>query len=437
MTKPKLAVLPLSESFHELWSDFGQEYDLDVVEIGRDDAVPANCVAVLIAAGGEERNAVDVLVDLAETGVPVFVVGASESHRFGVETLRRGGADYFSLPGDLDLLRRTIEGRSQKSAPAMDPGSNVQVGAFDALVGRSPALLETKERALRVSQHGDVSILILGETGTGKEVLSRAVHGAGPRATGPFIAVNCAAIPDNLLESELFGYEKGAFTGAATTKPGLFEEANGGTIFLDEIGQLPLTLQGKLLRVLEEKSVRRVGGVKDRSLDVKVVAATHVDLPGAVEKGEFREDLYYRLNVVSLTLPPLRERAADVELLAKNFLKGLADRYQVECPPLTDEVRRELRSYSWPGNVRELSHSIERALLLSPPGQLDCSELIHDMRPAENVEKNTGSTLADIMRQAAVEAVRVADGNKSAAARTLNVSRARLQRLLDGNGGAQ
>lgn len=435
---PKLAVLEMSESFHDLWGDIGREYGLDVVEITRNAPVPQGCVAIVIAAGGEERNGVDVLLEMEDVCVPVYIVGASDSHRFGVETLRRGGADYFSLPGDLDLLRRTLAARAKDQIGDSKVGSEQTSGsdAFSRLLGESRALQATRERARRVAPHGDVSILILGETGTGKEVLSRAVHDAGPRSGGPFVAVNCAAIPDNLLESEFFGYEKGAFTGADNTKPGLFEEAIGGTIFLDEIGHLPLPLQGKLLRVLEEKTVRRVGGVKDHKLDVKVIAATHVDLPAAVRDGSFREDLYFRLNVISLTLPPLRDRVEDVELLARSFLRTLSDRYQLTCPDLTDDVCRRLKAYSWPGNVRELSHSIERALLLSPPGTLDESEIVQALQSAGEPSKGEERVkkLSGIMKAAAAEALRTAEGNKSAAARELGISRARLQRLLDGIG---
>ena len=224
----------------------------------------------------------------------------------------------------------------------------------------------TIEQAERVAPHGDVTILIGGETGTGKELLARAIHYHSPRAAAPFVEINCAAIPANLLESELFGHERGAFTGAVTAKPGLFELANGGTLFLDEIGNLPLELQPKLLRALESRSIRRVGGQAARQIDVRVVAATHVDLAAASRVGEFRQDLYYRLNVVALTLPPLRAREHDVELLAETFVTRIATTYGLPVPPLTPEVRAALRTQPWPGNVRELRNAIERALVLSP-----------------------------------------------------------------------
>jgi transcriptional regulator with PAS, ATPase and Fis domain len=276
-------------------------------------------------------------------------------------------------------------------------------------------------------------VLIRGETGTGKELLARALHDGGPRANGPFVAVNCAAIPTELMESELFGHERGAFTDAHASKPGLFEEAHGGTLFLDEIGNLPLPLQGKLLRVLEDRRIRRVGGTQSRDIDVRIVAATHVDLSAALERGEFREDLYYRINVVELTLPPLREREDDIETLAVHFAATLAQRYTLPVPEFTEPLRAALRGYPWPGNVRELRHAVERALLLSEPGTLDPEQLIPRRRtPAAAGGPIPFPASLQEIQEAAVRAALVQHGdNKSAAARQLGISRARLQRLLD------
>jgi transcriptional regulator with PAS, ATPase and Fis domain len=253
------------------------------------------------------------------------------------------------------------------------------------------------------------------------------------------VAINCAAIPATLLESELFGHERGAFTDAHATKTGLIEEAHGGTLFLDEIGHLPLPLQGKLLRTLEERSIRRLGANETRWVDVRIVAATHVNLERAVEAGEFREDLFYRLNVVALRLPALRERGDDLLLLAEYFVDSLARRYGLRVPPLTAAVRTAVRHHDWPGNVRELRHAIERALLLSPPGHLDPSELGIDGSAGET---GTGgvipfpATLRDVERAAVRAALTLHEGNKSAAARALNISRTRLQRMIDADEGA-
>ncbi|HEU4588781.1 MAG TPA: sigma 54-interacting transcriptional regulator, partial [Gemmatimonadales bacterium] len=311
---------------------------------------------------------------------------------------------------------------------------------FEAIIGRSPALQRTLEQAGRVAPHAEVTVLIGGETGTGKELLARAIHYHSPRAAAPFVEINCAAIPTNLLESELFGHERGAFTGAVAAKPGLFELAHGGTLFLDEVGHLPLELQPKLLRALEERAIRRVGGQVMRRVDVRVLAATHVDLAAAVRRGEFREDLYYRLNVVSLVLPPLREREGDVELLAETFVARLATSYGLPVPPLGPEARAVLRVHPWPGNVRELRNAIERALVLSPTGTLRAEELVPP--PPRAGTKSEGvlaagglpfpMALAALNRAAAVRMLELTAGNKSEAARRLGISRPRLQRLLDG-----
>jgi two-component system response regulator HydG len=241
-----------------------------------------------------------------------------------------------------------------------------------------------------------------------------------------------------LLESELFGHEKGAFTGAVAAKPGLFELAHGGTLFLDEVGNLPLELQPKLLRALEGREIRRVGGQVARRIDVRVIAATHVDLGAAVRRGEYREDLYYRLNVVALVLPPLRERDGDVELLAETFLVRLATRYGLPVPPLGPEARALLRTHRWPGNVRELRNAIERALVLSPPGTLRAEELESAVPTVGDGDQGaTGGLpfpthLAALNRAAAARMLELTSGNKSEAARRLGISRPRLQRLLDG-----
>jgi transcriptional regulator with PAS, ATPase and Fis domain len=278
-------------------------------------------------------------------------------------------------------------------------------------------------------------VLIGGETGTGKELLARALHYGSPRASDPFVEVNCAAIPSNLLESELFGHERGAFTGAVAAKPGLFEIAHGGTLFLDEIGTLPLELQPKLLRALETRSIRRVGGQQSRQVDVRVVAASHVDLGQAIRRGEFREDLYYRLNVVTLVLPPLREREADVELLARTFVERIATSYGLPVPDLSQETRTALRAHRWPGNVRELRNVLERAVVLSPPGTLKLGPL-EDARGRADTSAGVlpfPAPLAEVVRTAAQAMLDLTGGNKSEAARRLGISRPRLQRLLDGN----
>jgi two-component system response regulator HydG len=395
-------------------------------------------------AGGEEAAALDLLGELRGGQVPLLLIGAAVDHRVAATALQRGARDYLALPDDFDLLRRTLERELREARGRLQAvrfaDAERRARGFEAILGRSPALQRSLEQAGRVAPHSDVSVLIGGETGTGKELLARAIHYNSPRAAAPFVEINCAAIPVTLLETELFGHERGAFTGAVAAKPGLFELAHGGTLFLDEVGNLPLELQPKLLRALEEREIRRVGGQAVRHIDVRVIAATHVDLAAAVRRGEYREDLYYRLHVVTLVLPPLREREGDVELLAETFVARLATSYGLPVPPLGPEARAALRAHRWPGNVRELRNAIERALVLSPPGTLRAEEL----RPpqpggsgAVSGEMANGSLpfptdLASLNRAAAARMLELTAGNKSEAARRLGISRPRLQRLLDG-----
>ncbi len=433
MTVASLTVIELSDSFRKAWAEIAQELDLELEVQSLEDTPASDTIAVLIAAGGEEDRALDLVASVQRPdSAPVYLVGAQTSHRFAVEALRRGADDYFALPADLDLLRRTLSARADARRQRGPQGTPQTADAFRGLLGRSTALRGSIEQAVRVARHGGVTVLIQGETGTGKELLARALHDASPRARGPFVTVNCAAIPTELMESEVFGHERGAFTDAHAAKPGLFEEAHGGTLFLDEIGHLPLQLQGKLLRALEEQRIRRVGATQSREVDVRIIAATHVDLADAVQQGAFREDLFYRLNVIVLELPPLRERGDDVQLLAETFAQDLAKRYQLTVPGFTSSVRTSLQSHSWPGNVRELRHAIERSLLLSDPGTLDPKHFAP--RPATATENDVVSsfsgTLDEVMAAAARSAVQRHGGNKSAAARQLGISRARLARLL-------
>ena len=433
----------LSESFQASVAGLAEEAGLGVVESGVADfgPTPPGAAAVLLLAGGEEPAAIDLLSGAGPATVPRFLLGAATDHRIAAMAAQRGAADYFALPGDFDLLRRTLERLARDATAALQSARFAETeqsrNGFGAILGRSAALARVLEQARRVSVHRDLTVLIGGETGTGKELLARAVHYHGPRRREPFLEINCAAIPGNLLESELFGHERGAFTGAVAAKPGLFELAHGGTVFLDEIGHLPLELQPKLLRALEGRELRRVGGNQTRHVDVRVIAATHVDLAAAVREGRFREDLYFRLHVVRLLLPPLREREGDVELLAEAFLARFAATYGLPVPALAPDTVSLLRSHPWPGNIRELRNAIERALVLSPEGTLRADELV---TPAAPTLPKVGTlpfpaTLDVIIRAAAMEMIRRTGGNKSEAARRLGVSRPRLQRILNGDSG--
>jgi DNA-binding NtrC family response regulator len=434
--RPAIAIVPLSESFRRAWDDIAAEVGADAVELQEAAAPPANTVVVIVAAGGEEDRALDMVSGIQRpAGVPLYLVGAKASHRFAVEALRRGATDYFAFPQDLDILRRSVGSRVDAARERFRPADGEATrDTFEALQGQSDALNSVLEAARRVVRHASVTVLIQGETGTGKELLARALHEGSPRSQGPFVAVNCAAIPRELMESELFGHERGAFTDAHAAKPGLFEEAHRGTLFLDEIGHLPLSLQGKLLRALDDRRIRRVGSTQSREIDVRIITATHVQLDEAVREGGFREDLYYRINVVTLTLPPLRERAADIDLLAGHFAERLAARYGLPAPRITPEVSTALRGYRWPGNVRELQHSVERALLLSDPGTLNPAHLTPQAPPARASSGGAipfPATVDEILAAAARAAITQYGGNKTAAARQLGISRARLQRLLE------
>ena len=393
----------------------------------------------LLAAGGMEREAVSALERVA---VPshTAVVGSTADHRLAVSAIRAGAQEYFALPDDLEALRswvadghKRLHEQRDGSAFASREGTKY---AFDGILGSSPALRAALTRAARVIPHGNVTVLLSGETGTGKELFARAIHYNGPRARQPFVDVNCTAIPDNLLESELFGHEAGAFTDAKTAKPGLFELADGGTLFLDEIGHLPMALQGKLLRVLEERTMRRVGGTKTIAFDVRVIAASHVDLQAAVQRGEFREDLWYRLNVMPIELPPLRDRPDDVVGLATAFVQKFAREYgMTPVPQISSAAQRALTERAWPGNVRELRNVIERGLLLSDGVRLDVTDLAGDgatvAAGGSGGELPWPASLSMLARGAASAMMQRCGGNKSEAARRLGISRPRLQRLLD------
>jgi DNA-binding NtrC family response regulator len=309
----------------------------------------------------------------------------------------------------------------------------------DELLGESPALERVREQILRVADL-DTSILISGESGTGKELVARALHRQSRRCRGPFVAINCATLPENLLESELFGHVRGAFTDARESRRGLFVEASGGTLFLDEIGELPLTLQPKLLRVLEERRVRPLGSGQEIDCDVRILAATHRDLSEAVREGGFRTDLYYRLNVIQLELPPLRARGNDILLLAQTFIAEFAGRFGKSVTGLAEPAAARLLAYPWPGNVRELRNVIERALALTRHDRITVEDLPEHLRQPSNNLPVPGSSVDDgplallplaEMEQRYIDRVlNQVQGNRTLAARILGIDRKTLYRKL-------
>lgn len=291
-------------------------------------------------------------------GLPVIILTAHGSIPEAVSATRQGVFSFLTKPVDRDALYKAIDEALAHSAPASDDAWR------EAIVTRSPLMQRLLEQAHMVAQ-SDVSVLINGQSGTGKEVLAKAIHAASPRASKPFIAINCGALPEQLLESELFGHAKGAFTGAVSAREGLFQAAEGGTLFLDEIGDMPQTLQVKLLRVLQERKVRPLGSNRDLDIDVRILSATHRDLPKAMEKQEFREDLFYRLNVVSLKIPALHERAEDIPLLANHLLRQAAERHKPFVRSFSTDAMKRLMTASWPGNVRQLVNVIEQCVALT------------------------------------------------------------------------
>lgn len=297
-------------------------------------------------------------IQKAQPGMPVIILTAHGSIPEAVTATQQGVFSFLTKPVDKDALYRAIDDALAHTVPAGEEMWR------EAIVTRSPIMLRLLEQAQKVAQ-SDVSVLINGQSGTGKEVLAQAIHQASPRNKKAFIAINCGALPEQLLESELFGHSRGAFTGAVSQREGLFQAAEGGTLFLDEIGDMPLSLQVKLLRVLQERKVRPLGSNRDIDIDVRIISATHRNLPKAMERGEFREDLFYRLNVVSLKIPALNERAEDIPLLASQLLRQAADKHKPFVRSFSTEAMKRLISASWPGNVRQLVNVIEQCVALT------------------------------------------------------------------------
>ncbi len=369
---------------------------------------------------------------------PVIVMTAFGTIENAVEAMKRGAADFLLKPFSLDHLTAIIEKalevralRDENRALKEELGRRYQ---FDNIIGRSPNMQEIFQTILRVAP-SRATVLLCGESGVGKDLIARAIHYHSPRRDKPFVKINCTAIPENLMESELFGYEKGAFTGANLTKPGKFEQADTGTVFLDEIGDVPAAIQVKLLRILQEREFERLGSNKVRQIDVRILAATNVDLRAALEEGRFREDLYYRLNVLPLNIPSLRERKEDIPFLAQHFADRFGRQERGEPGQISDDAMSKLLGYHWPGNVRELENVIERSLLLAPSATLRAADIKLDQsskpKPAVSDFLPEGVTLEEHEQSIIREALRRANGNKSQAARLLGLTRNALRYRLD------
>jgi len=382
--------------------------------------------------------------------VPVTMITGHATVESAVAAVKAGAFDYLSKPFSVDQLRITVERALTRRRLELE-NLNLReqlLGAFgfENIVGRSTALQQVLEM-VRKAARSDANILILGESGTGKELIARAIHANSPRAAQPFVPVDCASLPENLLESELFGYEKGAFTGASSAKRGLIETAHQGTLFLDELGELTLPLQAKLLRAFQERQIRHLGGIRQIDVDVRIVSATNRNLSARVAESKFREDLYYRVNVIDIALPPLRERLGDIELLATSFLEKYSRDTVKGFEP---EAMIALASYRWPGNVRELQNVVERACALAEGEMITLAELPAHFRPSAGSVDEThpaesssaGMTLKEAKERwiGQLEASYVADllqrenGNVSEAARKAGVDRKTLHRLLNKHG---
>lgn len=375
-----------------------------------------------------------------EPGLPVVIITAFGSIEAAVQSIREGAYDFITKPFEFESLALTVERAVTHHALTREVErlrrqvASQSAGAGD-LLGKSQPMTELFNVLHRVADTG-TTVLITGESGVGKELVARALHANSRRAQAPFVAINCGALPPTLLESELFGHVRGAFTDARADRTGVFREANGGTLFLDEVGELPLTLQPKLLRVLQERQVRPLGANKEIAIDVRIVCATNVDLPEAVAKGQFREDLYYRLDVVHLEVPPLRARGMDVLLLAQAFLERLARREERAVPKLSPEVAQRFVSYDWPGNVRELLNSLEHVVALSTSEVVRLEDLPERLRAQRSAPFSDAAqaeafvTLEDMEKRYIQKVLAAFNNNKRRAAEVLGLDRSTLYRKL-------
>jgi len=372
--------------------------------------------------------------------LPVIMMTAFGSMETAIEGIRAGAYDFIPKPLDMDILaialERAVEHGRLKSRVKVLQDAYEKTQSYSGLLGESQVMQELFSRLERIADT-ETSVLIVGESGAGKELTAHALHSNSRRKDNPFVAINCSALPENLLESELFGYAKGAFTGASQNRKGLLQTADKGTLFLDEIADMPLALQPKLLRALEERTFRPVGGHAELSFDVRVIAATNSDLEQAMQQGRFREDLYYRLNVIRVDIPPLRQRGADILLLARKFIAGFAERMGKQVDGLTETTAKRLLQYGWPGNVRELRNAMEHGVALTFFDKIMPEDL-----PKPILESKANNLLFDIENPAELisldemelryitHVLDITDGNQSVAAQILKVDRKTIYRKL-------
>jgi two-component system response regulator PilR (NtrC family) len=437
MTDPRVLVVDDEPDIRELLSmtlermDLAPETAADLAEARRKLAQGDYqlCLTDMRLPDGDGLELVE-WMQVERPGVPVAVITAHGNVESAVRALKLGAFDFVSKPVQVNDLRKMVN-----TAIRLEGAGPAGGGEASPLIGSSAAMDRVRKLIGRVAR-SQAPVHVSGESGTGKELVARLIHESGPRSAGPFVPVNCGAIPSELMESELFGHRKGSFTGATEDKPGLIRSAEGGTLFLDEIGDLPLHMQVKLLRVLQERAVRPVGETAETPVDVRFVSASHRDLGALVSRGEFREDLYYRINVIEIHVPPLREREGDIAELAAHILARLAPRMGIENASLTPAALKRLGQHPFPGNVRELENVLERALTLCEDDRIDAGDIQvrEDASPGPRLPLETpaaapvpgdaplGSQLEDMEREAIVKALEQTRYNKTAAAKLLGIS---------------
>jgi two-component system, NtrC family, response regulator AtoC len=393
-----------------------------------------------------DGSGIDLLKKIKEShaSLPVIMITAFGVVDVAVQALKLGAYDFIEKPINFEklenVIRNALEATRLKKQVALTFENDKSRFGLANIVGKSNAVVGVLDMIKRLAHAGATTLLVQGESGTGKDLVSRALHYESPRRDKPFFALNCAAIPETLIETELFGHEKGAFTDAKTMKKGVFEMADRGTVFLDEISEMHLNMQSKFLRVLEDQTFRRVGGVKDLSVDVQVVASTNRNLEVAVQEGKFREDLYYRLSVVPIVIPPLRERKEDIPLLVGHFIERYNVRFRKNVKGISPEGMSLMMNYSWPGNIRELKNAVERAMILEDEDMIEVSHLpirISDPTAGQPLSSTAGdyliklpregAGLEDIEKQLIQQALELAHGNKTKASKLLKLSRDTLR----------
>ena len=396
---------------------------------------PRIVLADLLLPGMSGLELMDrVLAD--DPGIDFILMSGHYSTESAVEAIRKGACDYLAKPLNMDRLRARIrvlvEAANTRQKTSRLDHDLIDIFQFQGMIARSPLMLEVFAKIRRIAPHFQ-SVLVTGETGTGKELVARALHDLSPRASAPFAICNCSALVETLLESELFGYVRGAFTGALHNKQGIFEYANGGTVFLDEIGELPLSAQAKLLRVLQSHEVQRVGSPVPHKVDVRVIAATHRDLRKMVSAGQFREDLFYRLSPLEITVPSLAQRKEDLPLLQRHFLEKYSERYRKEITGITRRAQAQLAAHNWPGNIRELENAISSSCIMATGPVIDLADLPESVRVPSPISEASGQDLVtlEVMQLRYLRKVlAVVGGNKARAAEILGIGRNTIYQML-------